>query len=81
MQPAHPLDVLGEVVARGAGQHGEAILVALAAPNGVLVAVEVDVLDAQVTALEQAHAGAAEQDGHQVRHAIDLRQDGTHLVA
>ena len=63
-------DVRGELGLDGVGQHRGAILVALAAPHEDLVAAEVDVLDAQAAALEQAQAGAVEQGRHQARHAL-----------
>ena len=42
---------------------------------------EVDVLDAQTQALVQAESGAVHQCGQQARLAVEVRQNGAHLVA
>src|SRR4029077_19962844 len=42
---------------------------------------EVDVLNSQTTALEQAQAGAIEQRRHEPLCAVELADDGAHLVA
>jgi hypothetical protein len=58
-------EVSREVAADDGRQHGDAVLVALAAPHGDLVAGEVDILDAEAAAFEDAEAGAVEEAGHE----------------
>jgi hypothetical protein len=55
-------------------------IVALGATDDNLIGGEVDVLDAEATALKQAQSGAIEERGHQARHAFQLPQDCQHFV-
>jgi hypothetical protein len=54
-------------------QHHHAVLGALAFAHDDGAALELDVLDAQAQALEQAHAGAVEQPAEQGQHVALLR--------
>ena len=62
------------------GQHGHAVLVALAAAHQDLAAGEVDVLHAQVQALAEAHTGAVHERRQQPHLAVKLAEHGGDLV-
>jgi hypothetical protein len=62
------------------GQHGDAVLAALAVAHQQLAALELDILHAQAQALEQTHARAVEQRGDQPHGAAQLVQQGAHLA-
>jgi hypothetical protein len=64
-----------------AGQHRDAILVALAAANDDLVASDVDVLNAQSAALEDSETRAVKHASHQSRRAREAVEERAHLVA
>ena len=74
VQTADPMQVARQPVARRGGEHGDAVFPALAAPDPDLVAVEVDVLDAEGEALEQAQAGPVQQQAHEARYAAQARE-------
>ncbi len=68
--PAAPLGEVRAQIRHDAGrQHCHAILVTLAAADGDLVALEIDIFDAQAQAFHEPHAGAVEQAHHQPRRA------------
>ena len=46
-------------------QHDDAVLISLALANQNLVALAIDILDAQAAALKKAHAGSVHEPGHQ----------------
>ena len=56
-------------------------MVGLTPPDDDLVHLEVDVLDSQATAFEQAQAGAIEKGGHEPGRAVQLGDHRAHLVA
>ena len=56
MEGVNAFDVNGERLDQVLGDEGDAILAALAEADGEFAAVEVDVLDAQAAAFEQAEA-------------------------
>jgi len=64
----------------GGGQHRDTVLVALTVPHDDLIRREVDVLDPEPRALEQAEASAVEQEAHQARHAVKSIENGPDLV-
>src|SRR5262249_42782101 len=59
-----------QVCSQGVGQHDDTILAALAVPDDDLVALEVEVVDAQSAAFGAAETGAVEQTGHQAEEAV-----------
>jgi hypothetical protein len=75
----------GEMMAKlcrdGGRQHGHPILATLAVPHDELVRVEIDILDAQAGALEQAQARTVHQHGHQPGRAFESLEEGADLVA
>jgi hypothetical protein len=76
-------DPLPQPVSNGARQHDDTVLVALALADEDLAAVQVDVLDAQLAAFEQAKAAAIEKVGEQAEDAVaalDGLQDPANLV-
>lgn len=81
VEAAGGFDLGLEQRAEGSGQDRHAILVALAAAHEDLVAAEVDVLDAQATAFEQAQAGSVQERRHQASCARQLVQDRSDFVA
>jgi len=70
----------GVFLREGVGQHGDAVLVALAGVDEDFPPREFDVLDAQAQTLQQAHAGAIQQAGDQAGGAIQLQQKFAHLA-
>ena len=76
-----PLKMLDECWLDYCWEHGGAILRALAVTDDDLVRREVDILNSQTTALEEAQAGAIEQRRHEPLCAVELADDGAHLVA
>lgn len=69
-----------EIGLHSAWQHRDPIPVAFAAAHGDLVSGEVDVLDSEAGAFEQAKAGAVQQNRHQPRRPLKFSDDGAHLV-
>lgn len=61
------------------GQHRHPVLAALALADDDLTPLELDILDAQPQAFEQAHAGAVQQGRDQPRGASHLVQQGAHF--
>ena len=76
-----PLEVGSQGAAHHGRQHRPAVSPALPPTHHDLAAVEVDVLHAQLQALEQAEAGAVEERRHQPSRAGEPRQHGRHLLA
>jgi hypothetical protein len=74
------LEVLYKVVLHDHGQRGCAIDVSLAPPNDKLVPGEINVLDTQPAALEEAQPRSIQQRCHQPRHSGHAAEDGAHLV-
>lgn len=65
----------------GAGEHGDAVVAALAAANDNLAALEGQALEADAEGLHQPEPGAVEQLGHESSCAARLGEDGGNLVA
>ena len=61
-------------------QHRDAVLAALSVAHDDLATIEVDVLDAQPRALEQAQTGTVEQRGHEQRRASKWRENRRDFV-
>jgi len=80
VDPPGPLELGGQWSIERTGQHRAAVLGAFAGAHGDLALSEVDVLDAQTQALVQAESGAVHQCSQQARLAVEVRQDGAHLV-
>jgi hypothetical protein len=78
---ADRLEVLGEVAAHRGGQHRHAVLAALAGAHRDLVAVEVHVLHAQAQGLQEAQAGAVQEQGQEAGRPVEPVDDGLHLLA
>jgi len=71
-----------QVVADGFRQHDDAVLVALAGAHQDLAPVHLDIVDAQLTAFEDAKTTAVEQSSHQSEDAIgpsDGVEDAPHF--
>ena len=81
MLAPHRLQVARQILLHGRREHRDPILGALAVPDDDQVGSEVDVLDAQARAFEQAQAGAVEEQGQEARDAVEVLEDGTDLVA
>jgi hypothetical protein len=62
--------VLGESSLGHGGQDGDAVFGALGVADDDLIHREVDVLDSQAAAFEQAQSGAVEQGGHEPGRAV-----------
>jgi hypothetical protein len=77
----HPLQVPGEGPLGHGWQDGDAILGALTISDDDLVRSEVDVLDSQAGAFEQAQPGTIEEGSHKPGRAVQLEDDRAHLVA
>ena len=76
-----PREVLLERRGEAVGQDGDAVLSPLAVVDEDLLAGEVDVLDPQAAALEQAQAGAVHEGRHEGGRSAHLAQDRGHLLA
>ncbi len=63
-------EVLQEPGLGNTGEHGDPVLVALAAPDHDLVRGEVDVLDAKPATFQDPEAGTVQQRGHEARHTV-----------
>jgi len=74
------VEVPREVRLGDAREHGDPVLVALAAADDDLVGGEVDVLDAEPAALEHPEPGTVEQAGHEARHAVEPLEHGANLL-
>ena len=73
--------VVLQPVACGVREHGHPIASPLGIADRDVAEVEVDVLDAKPQTLEDAHAGAVEQQDHELNCALEMREHGRHLVA
>ena len=73
--------MLAEPFARGIRKHRHPVAAALRVADGDVAEVEVDVLDSEPEALEDAHAGAVEQQDHELGGPLEVRQNRRHLVA
>ena len=81
MLAPHPLQMPCEGGLHGGREHRDPILGALAVPDDDEVRREVDVLDAEARAFEQAQAGAVEEQRHETGNAVEVLEDGPDLVA
>src|SRR6266545_3524099 len=77
---AHPLEMLGKRLLAGTGQHGHPVLAALAVADGDLVALEVDVLDAHVQALQEPEPRAVQQPADEEHHSVQMNEEPPHLI-
>src|SRR5258706_12014722 len=73
--------MLPEVSLQDARKHRHAILVALAAADHDLARGEIDVLDPEPAAFEDAKPGAVEEPGHETGRAVEPLEHRTHFVA
>jgi hypothetical protein len=74
-----PFQVAAQRVGNASGQHGDAILRPLAITDRDLTACEVDVLDPQPAALEEAQPATVHQGSHQPGRAAKTTENGGHL--
>jgi hypothetical protein len=74
------LEMAPQVGLDDAREHGDPALVALVAADNDLVAREIQVLDAEPTALEHPEAGTVEQAGHEARHPVEAVEHGADLL-
>ena len=65
----------------GGWEYRQAILPPLAVTDHELVHREIDVLDSQPTALQQAQARTVQQNRHEPRDAVEALKDGANLMA
>ena len=72
MHPSHLREMVEERLLAGGGQHRHAVLLSLAIADVDLVAREVDVLDAQVQALQQPEPAAVQEPAHEEDHAVHV---------
>jgi hypothetical protein len=72
VQSAAKGEVTIELGSQGVRQHDDTILAARAVTNDNLVALQIEVVDAQTAALGAAETGAVEQTGHQAKEASAL---------
>jgi hypothetical protein len=81
VQAPHDLEMLRQVRLDRGRQHRDPILRPLAIADGDEVGREVDVLDAEARAFEQAQAGTVEEQGQEARDAVEVLEVGPDLVA
>ena len=81
MEPADALQLSLQWHPGSVRQECDAVLVAFPAPDDDLVGGEVDVLHAQPRALEEAEASAVQQEGHELRGAVEPLEDRANLGA
>ena len=81
VQPVPPrqIELLAERRLERTRQHDDAVLATLAVAHDDDLTREVDVLDTQAGAFEQAHPGAVQQAPEQRRHAFEPRQHCLHF--
>jgi len=77
----HLFDPAAKRGSETARQQGEAVFPALAVAHRHLVTVEVDILDSQANAFEEAQAGAVDQGGHQPRRGVETAEDRADLCS
>src|SRR5712691_1966337 len=75
------LKVLQQPGLGDAWEHGDPVLVALAAPDHNLVRGKVDVLDAKPTTFQYPEPGAVQQRGHEARHTVKPLEQRADLIA
>jgi hypothetical protein len=80
MEPAHVCQVPRQRLPDRRGQGRHPILLALALPHDELVAIEVEILDAQIKALLQPDARPIQHHDDQPLRAGQLLQEGADLV-
>ncbi len=81
MELADLLQVFEKLRPAAGGQRRNAILLPLAVPHGDLVALEVNVLDTHVQALEEPQPAAVQEGAHEQHDAVQLGQHLPHLAA
>ncbi len=74
-------EVVAQALPAGVGEQGDAVLVALAVADGDGAEREVDVLDSETEALEDAHPGAVEEENDELDGAFDAAEEGGDLFA
>ena len=74
-------EVVSESLAAGIGEEGGSVFVTLAVADGDVAEVEVDVLDSESEALEDAHPGAVEQHDDELDGAFEADEEGGDLVS
>jgi hypothetical protein len=75
------LQVVLEPIAGGGGEHGRPVFAAFGVVNGEMSEVEIDVLDSEAEALEDAKAGAVEEEDYKLGGALELGDDRSGLFA
>lgn len=73
--------MLAEPLARGIRKHCHPVPAALRAADGEVAEVGIDILNSESEALENAHAGAVEQQDHELGGPLEMRQSRRHFVA
>src|SRR5207245_5308561 len=81
VQRSRPLDVPREIDLDRARQHSHSVLAPFAVADRDLVRREIDVLDPQAAAFEEAEPRAVEEQRHQAGRAIQLLEDRPDLLA
>src|ERR1700730_3083831 len=77
---ADVLEMLQEPGLGDAWEHGDPVLVALAAPDHNLVRGKVDVLDAKPTTFQYPEADTVQQGGHEARDTVKPLEQGADLI-
>jgi len=81
VQTLDALEMLPERRNDGIGQHGYAIFIAFGVTDDHGAALEVNILDAQAEALQEAQPRAIEEPGHQLVSSRQVGDDLFHLVS
>src|SRR5438046_1844921 len=81
VETSHALEVAPQRLPDDPGEDRDPVLVALAGPHDDVARLEVDVLHAKPSALEQPQAGAVEKARHELRRPRELCDHRAHLVA
>ena len=81
MNPPHIHQVLRQRLPRRGGQHRHPILTALSLPHDDLMAIEIEILDAQIDTLLDPDARPVQQHHDQPHRAGQLLQDRGNLLA
>ena len=79
--PVHPRELGEEALAARSGQHGNAVLRPFAVADRHLVTIEVEILDPQGQALDDAQAGAVEELAYELGDAAHRLEDGLDFAA
>ena len=81
VEQSDALELAGEWLAEGLGEHGDAVLRPFAVADGDLAHLKVHVLDSEADAVHEAQAGAVEQARHEVVLPVEAGEQRSHLGA